>query len=56
MLILEALNYSDDGEDGSKDYFVASKGVLGDGSSKLMIGEIISLSIFSDYYPESTEA
>ena len=36
MLILEALNYSDDGEDGSKDYFVASKEVLGDGSSKLM--------------------
>jgi hypothetical protein len=38
MLIIEALNYSDDGEDGSKDFFVASKEVLGDGSVEAFNG------------------
>ena len=38
MLILEALNYSDDGEDGSKDFFVGSKEVLGDGSVEAFNG------------------
>ena len=40
MLIIEALNYSDDGEDSkdSKDFFVASKEVLGDGSVEAFNG------------------
>ena len=38
MLILEALKYSDDGEDGSKDFFVASKEVLWDVSVEAFNG------------------
>ena len=32
------LNYSDDGEDGIKDFFVGSKEVLGDGSVEAFNG------------------
>ena len=39
MLILEALNYSDDGEDSSKDFLVGSREVLGDGLVEVFNGK-----------------